>query len=417
MMTKVKKILGSKAFYIVFSILSSITIWMYVEYVENPDMFVTLRGIKVELLNQDYLTDRGLVVTEINPDSVSARFTGKREIISQLTNANITVTADLSEIKTTGIYPLRYTFNFPIEASITPPQVSNKSVDFIAVTVDDLSKKDIPLRGTFAGSVSDGYQAEPIELTPSVLTVSGPQSVLSKISYAWVSVDRDNISKTIDENLPFTLMDDSGHEVVSDKLTFSQDTVKVKIPVVMVKDVPLTVNLTPGAGADETNTVWTVTPSSISLSGDAETLGSLNQITLGTIDLSQFLTTTDQTFKIALPNGTTNLTGITEATVHVAVSGLDSRHFSATNIKVTNVPAGYTATVLTTSADILLRGKTVALNSIAPENIRVEADLSDLGTTTGYRSFLAKVTIDGDIKDVGAVGEYKVVVNITKDMQ
>jgi YbbR domain-containing protein len=158
-----------------------------------------------------------------------------------------------------------------------------------------------------------------------------------------------------------------------------------------------------------------VTPSSISISGDAETLTNLNQIVLGTIDLSQFLNATTQTFKIALPNGTTNLTGTTEATVNVTISGLDSQHMNASNIQVSNVPAGYTATAVTANVDVVLRGKTDALLKITPDNVRIVADLSQLGETTGIYSVLAKVYVDGDMTGVGAIGEYKITVSIIKD--
>jgi hypothetical protein len=219
----------------------------------------------------------------------------------------------------------------------------------------------------------------------------------------------------VEDELPFTLMDESGHEIVSDKLIFSQDTIKVVIPVVMIKDIPLVVNLTPGAGADAANSACTVNPPTISVSGDAETLGNLNQIVLGTIDLSQFLTSKTQEFQIVLPNGTTNLTGITTASVSVDITGLDSVHLSADNIQVTNVTAGYTATIVTKSLDIILRGKTDELKTIGPSNIRIIADLTELGETTGTYSVIAKVYVDGDVTTVGPIGEYKVTVTLNKE--
>lgn len=411
---KFRKIFGSRSFYIVFSVLASVTIWLYVAYIENPDVSINIRGIRVEYLNKDYLSDRKLVISSPKADTVALKIMGKRNTVSKLTNSNISVSVDLSEIKNAGSYQLAYTVNYPIDVNPADLSVTSRSVDMISMTVDTLIKKDIPVRGTYDGGVAEGYQAEPIEISPDIITISGPKAEVSKVSYAWVSVLRQNITKNVEDDFPFVLMDDNGREVSFDMLTFSQNTIRVKIPVVMVKTIPLMVNLTPGAGADETNSVSTVTPSSITVSGDAETVKNLNQIVLGTIDLSSFLTGTTQTFSIALPNNTNNLTGAEEATVTVNITGLDSKHASVTNIQASNVTDGYSAFVVTKSLDILLRGKTESLGKVSPSQIRVVADLSGLGATTGTFTVLAKVYVDGDAS-VGAVGEYKVTVKISKD--
>ena len=411
---KLRKVFSSKAFYIVFSLLASVTIWLYVGYVENPDVTVGVRGLKVVFLNKEFLNDRSLVVTKTNADTVSLWFQGKRNTVSALTNANIKVTADLSEIKSPGVYQIQYKEVYPIDINPDSLSVTGRSTDYITVNVDTLVKKDIQVRGSYNGGVAEGYQAEPMEITPGTITVSGPGEIVNRVSYALVTVLREKLSKTIEDSLPIALMDDSGRSVQSSQLQLSQESVKIKIPVVMVKNVPLTVKLSPGAGADTTNTVVTITPASIPVSGDAATLNSLNQIVLGTIDLTKFLTTANQTYKIALPNGTINLTGTAEALVNVAISGLDSRHVAATNIQVANTPSGYTATVVTTNVDVTLRGKADALPKLLPTNVRIVADLSELGASTGIYSVLGKIYVDGDSTGVGAIGDYKIAVMLTK---
>lgn len=415
------KILASKTFYIVFSILASIAVWLYVAYVENPDVPITINGIKVEFLNEDYITDKGLVITDINMKTVTLTFIGKRNTVSQLSNSNVTVSVDLSDITYSGVFQRPIKVNYPLDISNTPA-ISRNSTQFIAVSVDKLVEKEIPVRGTYDGGVAKGYQAEPIEFYPQTITISGPRDTINRVSYAWVTVLRENISKTVEEDNTFVLMDEEGHEVVSEYITPSNDTIRVTIPVVMVKEVPLVVNLTPGAGANETNTVTTITPSNITISGDAETLNNLNQIVLGTIDLSKFQTATTETFQIVIPNETENLTGETEATVSVSVIGLETAHLSATNIQITNVTEGYSAQIITQSLDVTLRGAADDIQDIeasvrtTPSIIRIVADLSAYGDTTGTFTVPAKVYVDGGFGELGAIGEYKVTVSLTKDL-
>ena len=405
----IRKVFESRAFYIVFSILASLSIWLYVAYIENPDVSKEVKGIKIEYINEDYVTDRELVITNRSTDTVKIEFTGKRSTVTQLDNQNVTVTVDLSEITDKGTWQLTYDPNLPMEVSENSVTMSGTPT-IITLTVDEQEQKEVSVKGTY-GSVADGYLADTMEISPSTITVYGPQEIVSKIDHAWVNVPRDNISKTVDEELSFTLMDAEGHEVVSDMLTFSQDTVSVHIQVDMMKELPLDVNLTPSAGADETNTTLTITPATITISGDAEILGDINKITLGTIDLGSFLTATTETFQILLPDGTKNLTGLTTATVAVSISGLDSTHVNATNIETTNVAQGLTAEILTSTLDILLRGTQEEIDQITENNISVVADLSEY--STGVFSVVAKVYINGDFDSIGAIGEYKITVTIS----
>ena len=411
---RIRKIFASKAFYIVFSILASITIWLYVAYIENPNTTIEVKGIKIEFLNEDYVTDRGFVITKISANTLNLRFNGRRNTVTKLSSGNVMATVDLSKIKNTGVFQLKYDVIYPIDINQSAVSISNLTTNYIEVNVDYLVNKDIPVRGLYDGGVAEGFQAEPIELVPSTISISGPQEAISKVSYAQVTVNRENINKTVDEDLPFTIMDSDGHELKSDKITYSQDKVRVIIPVVAIKEIPLTVTYLTGAGKNDTNVTATITPATINGSGDAETLAGLNQIVLGTIDLTKFAATTTQTFPIVLPNDTKNLTGTADATVTVTVSGLTTSTVRTSNIETINTTSGYTATVVTNNLDIVLRGSAEELAKVKPSNIRLVADLVERGATKGTFSVMVKVYIDGDYKTVGAIGDYKVTVKLTK---
>ena len=68
---------------------------------------------------------------------------------------------------------------YPINVAESSVSVTARSADTIIVVVDNLVKKDIPVRGKYDGGVAEGYRAEPIEISPSVITVSGPQEIIS----------------------------------------------------------------------------------------------------------------------------------------------------------------------------------------------------------------------------------------------
>lgn len=82
---------------------------------------------------------------------------------------------------------------------------------------------------------------------------------------------------------------------------------------------------------------------------------------------------------------------------------------------VKNVTNGYSAKIDTKSIEITLRSKdTAALDKVKSDDISVVVDLKDFGTTTGQIIANGTVYISG-VENVGAVGDIRVSVTITKD--
>jgi YbbR domain-containing protein len=117
------------------------------------------------------------------------------------------------------------------------------------------------------------------------------------------------------------------------------------------------------------------------------------------------------TFPINLPEGVTNLTGITEATAEIRFVGLSIKEFTTENIKVINVPEGLDYELMSEVVKVTLRGPTGRINQIKPEDIEVTVDLS--GKETGASTVKAAITIRGDSEElIGAVGSHSVSVTL-----
>ena len=69
-------------------------------------------------------------------------------------------------------------------------------------------------------------------------------------------------------------------------------------------------------------------------------MADLSEIVLGTVIFAEQTENSQMTFPINLPEGVTNLTGITEATADIRFVGLSIKEFTTENIKVVNVPDG-----------------------------------------------------------------------------
>ena len=410
------KIISSKVFYIVFSILVSVVLWLYVEYNENNDITETFDNIPVILLNEDLLHDRSLVVSEISNETVTIKFEGKRSAIQKLidTKASLSVTIDLANVSSVVKREFQYTIVYPADVSSRSVTEVSRSVNMIEITFEKLFTKPVPIDGVYTGgTASDEYIAEPLEFSLESITIFGPESVVSQIEKAWIDVKREKLSKTFVEELPFVLLDADGNEIDNDGLTLSQETVRVTVPIKMVKEIPLSVDFITGAGATQQNIRYTISPATLVLSGEPEAFKDFNSISIGTVDLTSFSASSVESFKIIIPNNLTNVSQVNEAVVTVDVIGLEAKHFTVTNIQTINIPEGMSETVLTQSIDVLIRGSRTDMDTMTVDNIKVIVDLA--GFKSGTSSVAARVQVDGVFENSGAIGQYKVTVRLAPE--
>lgn len=407
-----------KIIYIIFSVIASIALWSYVAYVENPDVTVPINSIPITFIGEDVLTENDLVVTDISNSDIAFRISGKRNTITKINDGNVEITVDLAEIVSSsdsgpGVYQLEYDIKYPDNINSTSVTVESASANYIAVKVERLVTANVPVKGTYNGNVADGYQAKAIEFNVDEITISGPEDLVSEVECAWVNLNiYDDITKTIEQETSFTLLDSAGNEITSDNITMSQDTVIVRIPVLIVKDVALVVNFAETSVLGKSDYTFSISPASVTLSGEAEVLDDINQIVIGTIDLTSFASSMKESFPIPIPNEVNNLTGIATAEVAVTVPGLETKEVTTTNIQYKNAPDGYNTTITTHSVDVLLRGSESTLSKIEESNVRLVVDLSDLTNNSGVFSLEAKVYIDG-YENVDPIGTYNVSVIVS----
>jgi len=415
------KIFSSRVFFIIFSLVVSVALWMYVQYSEYQDEVWTIENIQVVKLNEDVLRDKRLLISSFTPESISLTVETSRAIASRLLSRGaLTAEIDLANISTTGSTPLQYQIKYPTGVDKSDIRELSRSVASISLTIDRLRDRAIPVIVNYrGGTASDELIAEPVEFDPRQITVEGPEDVISRISYASVPIPRENLSATLLEELPFVLFDESGEQIdvsVTSTLEFSHETIRVTIPIRMMKNVPLRVDLMHGAGSSETNTMVSYDPLYITVSGDPEVIREFNHIMLGTVDTTRFFETTTEAFPIIVPNHFTNLSGETEAHVLVEVRNLSTAYFNAENLQYVNVALGHTATIMSRTLDVWIRGNKEDLdNLVSLTNIRVVADLREY--SLGSYIVPARVYVDGvDPAKIGAVGDrYRLAVTIERD--
>jgi len=414
---KLIKIL-TKIFYVVFALVVSLALWLYVEITENDRRRFEISGIEIGFKNEDVLRDKGLLITSWVPEQLSLTFEASRSDISRLAVPGaLTVEVDLSSISSAGTTTLAYEIVYPQGVNINAVELFSRSASMITLMVDRIMERQIPVRVNYTGGTASGELiSEAVEYDPHSITVWGPEKVVSRIHHVRVPIFVENLTTTYTNDLEFVLFDENDEELdesLWESVTFSQETIRVTIPIREIKDVPLTVAISHGASTSDANINWNAEPRFIKVSGDPEVIRDLNNIMLGTIDMLSFGITDTVTFPIILPNHITNISGETEALVNVEVLGLDIAFRSTSILQIINTPPGYRADILTQSVDVRIRGAADDLALVSSMNIRVVADLTEQSSGTARVS--AKVYIDGVDAAIDPVGEYVITVTLTAE--
>ena len=410
----IRKLYDSRAFWVIISLIASLVFWIYVSSVETEEFKQTFRGVKVELVGEGILRDsKNLVITDLDTNTVTVEVVGPRRVVAGLDNDELVAQIDVSKLSRSAYTSQQYAVVFPDGTDTSNLTVSRKTPETVNFLVSSQTSKSIQVRGSFDGTLAEGYTAETPVFEPSVITVMGSEAYLKNIEYAWVTFSKENVSSTYSVETGFTLMDANNEACSTAGLSFSTDLVTATLPLLTLKEVKLDVNLIEGAGATAENTKVTIEPQSIVLAGDSELLQGMNKIVLSTIDLTDFASSFTETYTIPLDNEIISTTGISEAKVTVEVVGLETKLFRVSNISCTNVTDGFKADIITQNLDVTLRADAETLAQIKNENIRAVADLTDMNESTGTYMPKVKIYIDG-FKNVGALGENIITIEIER---
>lgn len=412
-MVKLPVLKESKWAYVLLSIFLALMFWLYIRAEKDPVEDAWIRNIPIQLTGSSVLASKGLTVAGLSSDKVSATIQAPASVLSEMSRRNITAAVDVSRIDEAGEHTLSYNIVLPTNVNTDGVVIQEKEPETITVTVEKLYTSTLPIEFRFEGSVAKGYQAGTPTIDPVNITISGAVEQVNRVARAVVVLEAKDLKEQYTGDLPIRLLDSSGDELKDLEVELSSETAYIVYPIVVVKEIPLTVNVIAGGGATQENiSEPLIVPSKITVAGTQEDIEHLTEISLGSIDLSKVVGTSNFTFTIDLDPSLENVTGITEAKVTVTVSGLETRSFEVGNIKLQNIPRGYSAKADTEAKTVYVRGTADELAMIDSSQLRIVADLKDV-TGSGTYTIPVRVYLDAGT-EVGVIGDYSIVVSVTR---
>ena len=405
----------NKAIVFLFSLLVSLGMWLYVVNYISPESEAMFYNIPVVFEGETVLgTERNLIVTDISTTTVNMKISGNRSELNKINSSNIIVKVDMSKIYDPGEAQLSYSHAFPGDVSQNALTVENKFPSTITITTDKKLTKEVPVLVVYNGSAPEGFitDTENAVLDHNYVNVTGPSSVVDQIEYARIDVDLSSQNETISEHFVYTLCDEDQQPVNAEQVVTDVGEIYLNLTIHRFQEVRLMLNVTYGGGADESNTVIDLAPQTIRVSGSEKVLeGLTEELVVGSVDLSTIESDTALSFPVNLPEGVTNLSGVTDVTVAVDFKNLTTKKFTVNNIEVVNVPEGMEYDLMNEVLEVTLRGNTALIETLEAEAITAVVDLSDkeAGTFTVKASIVIK---DSNFAAIGPMGTYSVSVTL-----
>lgn len=408
------------------ALLASVSLWIYIVTVENPEGVRSFSNIPVTFVGEDVLReDQELLITDDNvPTGVTLTFRGKLSYLSELAEKKeeLAVNIDVSKLRNAREYP----FDFDITDITLPSSVSAQDLTLelshpsqVTLTVEKLKKKSVPVKVLTEVDISEGYTADRLVQNYSEIVIEGPEDAVNQVSYAQAILKRENVDQTITSNLTYTLMDETGEMIQNQEITSDVTEIEVTLPILMYKDVPLEVPLIDGGGATSADVVLDIDPVTVRLSADPAVLEGIQNIKLSAIDLASLMTNSESVTRlITTPEGCINLSGEQEASVLVQIKNKAIRQMrvSSNHFSFVGVPEGLAAVARTSVLPITIRANEQDVDQIVEDNIRVVVDLTsvNLSESTTSMTVPVKIYIDG-FEGAGVIGEseYSVVVDLS----
>lgn len=399
-----------KVFYILLSVLIASMVWFYVN--NSEEVRINVHSVPVEFLNEDTtLADKGLMLVNGEEDvAVDLQLKVPRRLMFNFDTSQIRLVSDLSSITYAGKQSVTFNILFPSSISTRDVSVESPTVRTVQVEIGELQKRNIEIRYKVIGNVAEGYIAGAVQLNPAELQIRGQQADIMQVSYAQVMLNIENATSTVVELLDYQLYDYTDQPITNKNIHPTSEQIQVTMPVMTVKDVPLKINFVETAGSRLESFNWSLSHDSITLSGDASQIASIDEIELGTLALEDLRADEVFDYDIPIPEGVNNLSGITSVTLTIGASNVETREVEATSFSYENFNGSGEVTIVTSSLPVTLRGTAADLAVISDRQVRVIADLSDIAADSGSYTVPARIVVDG--YDIGAVGSYEVTVRI-----
>lgn len=242
------------------------------------------------------------------PDVTSIRFLAPAEVASRLTTASFSATIDLGGAEPSSLEPF---VTATVVVTATDPRVEVLEVEpaIVRVRLDPLVAKEVPVR-VERGPVPYGLTVLEPSVTPTSVTVSGPESIVRLVDAAQARVLVQPSGLDVDQTVDLLAVDVSGNVLSPVEIEPGSARVRMKVgSQLQTRTLPVRPSLR-GSPLDGWEVASVdVVPSVVLVEGEVDELAGLEWIETEPIDLAGASGSLGVTAPLALPAGVSAVGG------------------------------------------------------------------------------------------------------------
>ena len=415
-------ILASKRFLLLLSLLIAVLAWSALVVSDatltRPKFFT---NVPVNVTNESTLKSRGYIVM----DDIQALVPGVRMTVevTQQNYGRVTSTSynphfDLSKVEGTGENTIPVSFSSQLYGPVIDCEP-----DSVTVHVERYMTRRVPVVLELTGFADEDVYLDNYRTDPNMLSVSGPQSLVTSVARAVAKLDMSTLSldrRNDRTALNVELQDAAGKAIVSDKLeitnqTVITDSVIVDTEVVPAVMVPLAIeSLVTGEPAEGYELVNIfVEQDALRVAAKEELLSVIEFITTDApMDITGATGNVDGYVKLKRLTGIENALPTEIAVTAEIMEKTIERTLRNIGITVENQPADMEAKLSVRQSAVQVTGPQNYVDGLKSSNVRLFVDAD--GLAAGEHELVVQVVIDNDQTFSCALGTPQVTLTLTE---
>jgi YbbR domain-containing protein len=364
----------------------STALWTVVTTSENPDVVDVFQAVPVEMRN---VPDKLSVTNEVQ--SVNIVVSAPRDAWPELRPAKFQAAVDLGRVGP-GLQEL------PIDVKSIDARA--KVVDVTPgkaiVRLEQLKRKDVPVRVLVRGELPPGYRAQAARTQPETIAVNGPASAVDQVVAAVAEVNMAGLTGSINQVYRVVPQSSTGERI--DRVSIDRENVVVEIAVDQdqaFKAVPISAQVQ-GSPAQGYQVVGIrVDPTAITIQGEPRTIDGISFVSTQPVDLNNAAGDISANTDLQLAPGVRAVRD-QAIIVRVFVAPVEGSKVLEIAPTVANVGGNMQATVNPASVRLTVAGPMPVLTGLGPRDAKVTVDAA--GLTQGSHRLVPKVDVPSPIR-------------------
>jgi len=365
---------------VLLALILALAVWVSAVTAADPDEVRAFpRPVTLEIIGQD----PGLVIVGNVPEKVTITLRAPHSTWNELNNGSdgqVRAILDLS-----GLVAGEHNVEIQHQVKVRPVRVVSVSPQTLDLILEPLATKTVPIRLALRGEPAIGYQAGTAQLEPGETVISGPRSLIARVSQVQADLSMAGVRQDVQTTLPIRILDASGTAISG--LTISPENVLVNLPITQqggYRDIAVKVDVRGQVAGGYRLTNISVYPPVLTVFSENPLLvndlpGFVETEPLNLNGESQNLETR---LKLTLPAGI-SVVGDQTVQVQVGIAAIEgSLSLSGIPVEITGLGPGLQAHISPGTVDVILTGPLPVLDKLTPGDVKFVVDLTGLSSGT-----------------------------------